>query len=83
MKVISDPVEFRGMEEKSFIGDDGERVTMTVLRFDDEEGVQNEFYIRDKESVGGFQSLVRGSLFLLECSVGKNNKVKLVQIIEK
>lgn len=83
MKVISDPVEFRGMEEKSFNGDNGERVSMTVLRFDDEEGLQNEFYIRDKSAVGGFQNLVRGGLFICELSVGKNNKVKLLQVIEK
>lgn len=83
MKVISDPVEFRGMEEKSFNGDNGERVSMTVLRFDDEEGLQNEFYIRDKSAVDGFKNLVRGAMFILELSVGKNNKVKLLQVIEK
>lgn len=83
MKCISNEVEFRGMETKSFIGDNGDPVSMTVLRFDDEEGLQNEFYIRDPNALSGFQSLVRGALFCLEISVGKNNKVKLLQIIER
>lgn len=83
MKCVSDPVEFRGMEEKSFKNDDGEKVTMSVLRFDDETGQQNEFYILDKSNVLGLQNLVRGGLFLLELNIGKNNKVKLLQVIEK
>ena len=83
MKCISDPVEFRGCEKKSFTNDDGKNVEMTVLRFDDETGQQNEFYIFDESRVGGIQSLVRGGIFLCELNIGRGNKAQLLQVIEK
>lgn len=83
MKCVSDEVEFRGFESKSFKGDNNETVNMTVLRFDDVNGLQNEFYVMDTSKIAGFDSLIRGSNYNLDLEVGKGNKVKLLAVYEK
>lgn len=82
MKALSENCEFRGMENKQFTSDQGEILNMTVTRFDDESGQQNEFYIMDSSKVMGFETLKRGCMYNLQLSIGKNNKVKLLEIFE-
>lgn len=83
MKCVSDKVEYRGCEEKTIYGDDG-NIKMTVFRFDDESGLQNEFYVmQDKLSdVVGVSDIVRGCQYTLDLSIGKSNKVKLIGVYE-
>ena len=45
MKAISSDIEFRGSEDKTFKSDDGKNIAMKVFRFEDETGMQNEFYV--------------------------------------
>ena len=45
MKAITNEIEFRGSETRSFKNDDGQEMSMNVYRFDDESGLQNEFYV--------------------------------------
>lgn len=78
MYCITDDVEFRGMENKSFRGEANETVNMTVLRFDDESGQQNEFYVTDITKINGYNDLVRGNNYSLRLQIGKGNKVKLL-----
>lgn len=84
MRAVTDQIEFRGSEEKSFKSEDGE-MHMTVYRFDDETGLQNEFYVmNDKKSdVIGLDTLVRGGMYSCELSIGKSNKVRLLGVYEK
>lgn len=85
MRCLSDNVEFRGSEKKEIVGDDGKKFEMTVFRFDDESGLQNEFYVmQDKLSdVVGVSDIVRGGVYQVELSIGKSNKVKLLGVYEK
>lgn len=84
MKAITNDIEFRGSEEKTFKTDDGQNMAMIVYRFDDETGIQNEFYVMaDKvHDVIGADSLVRGGMYKCELSIGKNNKVRLIGVYE-
>ena len=45
MIAISNDIEFRGSEDKTFTNDDGKNVAMKVFRFEDETGLQNEFFV--------------------------------------
>lgn len=83
MIAYSDPVEFRGSEVKSFVGDDGKNVSMTVFRFDDEAGVQNEFFVQDLSKISGIEDLLRGGLYSLGLDIRRNNKVRLVSVESK
>lgn len=82
MKALTDNCEFRGMEHKEFKSDQGEALSMTLLRFDDESGQQNEFYVMDPDKVPGFDTLKRGSVYNLQVNIGRNNKVKILSIFE-
>ena len=84
MKAISNDIEFRGSEDKTFKSDDGENIAMKVFRFEDETGMQNEFYVMaDKlNDVRGLDSLVRGNMYSCELSIGKFNKVRLIGVYE-
>lgn len=83
MIAFTDPVEFRGSEIKSFKGDNGENVSMTVFRFDDESGVQNEFFVSDLSKVSGVEDLLRGGLYSLGLDIRRNNKVRLISVESK
>lgn len=78
MYCLTDEVEFRGMESKSFRGESNETVNMTVLRFDDATGQQNEFYVADTSKIDGINNLFRGENYCLRLQIGRGNKVKLV-----
>lgn len=80
MIAYTDAVEFRGSEVKSFKGDDGKDVSMTVFRFDDESGVQNEFFVSDLSKISGVEDLLRGGLYSLGLDIRRNNKVRLVSV---
>ena len=84
MKAISNDIEFRGSEDKTFKSDDGKNIAMKVFRFEDETGIQNEFYVMaDKlNDVRGLDSLVRGNMYSCELSIGKFNKVRLIGVYE-
>lgn len=84
MKAITNDIEFRGSEDKTFKTDDGQNMTMKVFRFDDETGIQNEFYVMSDKigDVVGIDSLVRGGMYKCELSIGKNNKVRLIGVYE-
>ena len=84
MKAITNDIEFRGSEDKTFKSDDGQNMAMKVFRFDDETGIQNEFYVMaDKlNDVLGLDTLVRGGIYKCELSIGKNNKVRLIGVYE-
>lgn len=83
MTAYTDPVEFRGSEIKSFKGDDGKDVSMTVFRFDDESGVQNEFFVSDLSKISGVDELLRGGLYSLGLDIRRNNKVRLISVESK
>ena len=83
MTAYTDPVEFRGSEIKSFKGDDGKDVSMTVFRFDDESGVQNEFFVSDVSRISGIDELLRGGLYSLGLDIRRNNKVRLISVESK
>ena len=80
MRAISNDIEFRGSEAKTIKSEDGKDIAMKVFRFEDETGLQNEFYVlADKlNDVRGLDSLVRGGMYSCELSIGKNNKVRLM-----
>ena len=82
MRAISNDIEFRGSEAKTIKSDDGKDIAMKVFRFEDETGLQNEFYVlADKiNDVRGLDSLVRGGMYSCELSIGKNNKVRLMGV---
>lgn len=80
--ITSDAVEFRGSEDMHFKKEDGADMLMTCIRFDDENGVQSQFYIADPRELEGFSSLQRGALFNLKLSIGAKNKVKLLGVFE-
>lgn len=84
MKAITNEIEFRGSETRSFKSDDGREMLMNVYRFDDESGLQNEFYVMaDKlADTVGLDTLVRGDLYKCELSIGRNNKVRLIGVYE-
>lgn len=84
MKAISNDIEFRGSEDKNLKSDDGKNIAMKVFRFEDETGLQNEFYVlADKLSdVRGLDTLVRGGMYSCELSIGKSNKVRLIGVYE-
>ena len=84
MKAISNDIEFRGSEDKTFTNDEGKNVAMKVFRFEDETGLQNEFFVMaDKlKDVRGLDTLVRGGMYSCELSIGKNNKVRLIGVYE-
>ena len=84
MKAISNDIEFRGSEDKTFTNDEGKNVAMKVFRFEDETGMQNEFYVMaDKvKDVRGLDTLVRGGMYSCELSIGKFNKVRLIGVYE-
>ena len=84
MKAISNDIEFRGCEDKTFTNDEGKNVAMKVFRFEDETGLQNEFFVlADKLSdVRGLDTLVRGGMYSCELSIGKFNKVRLIGVYE-
>ena len=83
MTAYTDPVEFRGSEIKSFKGDYGKDVSMTVFRFDDESGVQNEFFVSDVSRISGIDELLRGGLYSLGLDIRRNNKVRLISVESK
>lgn len=80
--ITSDAVEFRGSEDMHFKREDGSDMLMTCIRFDDENGVQSQFYIADPRELEGFSNLQRGALFNLKLSIGAKNKVKLLGVFE-
>lgn len=80
--ITSDAVEFRGSEDMKFKKDEGGDMLMTCLRFDDNNGVQSQFYIPDPREIEGFSTLKRGVLFNLKLSIGAKNKVKLLGVFE-
>lgn len=84
MRAISNDIEFRGSEDKAFTNDEGKNVAMKVFRFEDETGLQNEFFVMaDKlNDVRGLDNLVRGGMYSCELSIGKNNKVRLIGVYE-
>lgn len=84
MKAISNDIEFRGSEEKTIKSEDGKDIAMKVFRFEDETGLQNEFYVlADKlNDVRGLDTLVRGGMYSCELSIGKSNKVRLLGVYE-
>ena len=84
MRAISNDIEFRGSEAKTIKSEDGKDIAMKVFRFEDETGLQNEFYVlADKlNDVRGLDTLVRGSMYSCELSIGKNNKVRLMGVYE-
>lgn len=84
MRAISNDIEFRGSEAKTIKSEDGKDIAMKVFRFEDETGLQNEFYVlADKlNDVRGLDSLVRGGMYSCELSIGKNNKVRLMGVYE-
>lgn len=80
--ITSETVEFRGSEDMKFKKDDGSEMLMTCIRFDDENGVQSQFYVADPRELDGFNSLTRGALYNLKLNIGAKNKVKLVGVFE-
>lgn len=82
---VVDDMEYRGQEPMSFNGDDGRQVNMTLYRFEDENGMQNNFYVVDPSKVSGLSHLERGQLYTLFLNIGAKNKVYLnsVQKIEE
>lgn len=84
MIAITNNIEFRGSEDKTFKTDDGQNMVMKVFRFDDEIGIQNEFYVMSDKinDVVGLDTLVRGGMYKCELSIGKNNKVRLIGVYE-
>lgn len=55
---VVNEMEFRGKEDKSFSGDDGKSLNMTLYRFEDENGLQNNFYVMDPSTIEGLSDLV-------------------------
>ena len=84
MRAISNDIEFRGSEAKTIKSEEGKDIAMKVFRFEDETGLQNEFYVlADKlNDVRGLDSLVRGGMYSCELSIGKSNKVRLIGVYE-
>lgn len=84
MKVKSSVIEFRGSEEKNFRTDDGKNLAMKVFRFEDETGLQNEFYVMIDRltNIPGLETLVIGGLYKCVLSIGKNNKARLLEVCE-
>ena len=84
MRAISNDIEFRGSEAKTIKSEDGKDIAMKVFRFEDETGLQNEFYVLAEKlnDVRGLDSLVRGGMYSCELSIGKNNKVRLMGVYE-
>ena len=84
MRAISNDIEFRGSEAKIIKSEDGKDIAMKVFRFEDETGLQNEFYVlADKlHDVRGLDTLVRGGMYSCELSIGKSNKVRLIGVYE-
>ena len=84
MRAISNDIEFRGSEDKTFTNDEGKNVAMKIFRFEDETGLQNEFFVMaDKlNDVRGLDTLVRGRMYSCELSIGKSNKVRLIGVYE-
>ena len=80
--ITSDVVEFRGSEDMHLKKDDGSDMLLTCIRFDDDNGVQSQFYISDPRELEGFSSLKRGALYNLKLSIGNKNKVKLIGVFE-
>ena len=80
--ITSDAVEFRGSEDMKFKKDDGSEMNMTCVRFDDENGVQSQFFVSDPMNIEGFSSLTRGALYNLKLDIGAKNKVKLSGVFE-
>lgn len=82
---VVDEMEYRGNEPMSFNGDDGRQVNMTLYRFEDENGMQNNFYVVDPSKVQGLNDLQRGQLYTLFLNIGAKNKVYLnsVQKLQK
>lgn len=82
---VVNEMEFRGKEDKSFSGDDGKSLNMTLYRFEDENGLQNNFYVMDSSTVEGLSDLQRGGLYTLFLNIGEKNKVRLnsVQKLER
>lgn len=74
---VVDDMEYRGQELMSFNGDDGRQVNMTLYRFEDENGMQNNFYVVDPSKVKGLNDLQRGSMYTLFLNIGAKNKVYL------
>lgn len=80
--ITSDAVEFRGSEDMHFKKEEGGEMLMTCIRFDDENGVQSQFYVADPRELEGFATLKRGALYNLKLSIGAKNKVKLLGVFE-
>lgn len=82
---VIDDMEYRGQEPMSFNGNDGKQVNMTLYRFEDENGMQNNYYVVDPSKVRGLDDLQRGSMYTLFLNIGAKNKVYLnsVQKIQK
>lgn len=82
---VVNEMEYRGQEPMSFNGDDGRELNMTYYRFEDENGVQNNFYVVDPSKVEGLNDLQRGQLYTLFLNIGVKNKVYLssVQRLDK
>ena len=80
--ITSDAVEFRGGEEMKFKKDDGSEMLMTCIRFDDDNGVQSQFFVINPDEVDGLDTLKRGALYNLKLSIGAKNKVKLMGVFE-
>ena len=84
MKVKSNVIEFRGSEDKRITTEDGKILAMKVFRFEDETGLQNEFYvISDRlKDVPGLDSLAIGCLYKCVLSIGRNNKARLLEVCD-
>lgn len=82
---VVNEMEFRGREDMSFSGDDGKDIKMTLFRFEDENGMQNNFYVMDVSKVDGLDAVERGQFYTLFLNIGAKNKVYLnaVQHLEK
>lgn len=82
---VVNEMEYRGKEPMSFNGDDGRQVDMTLYRFEDENGLQNNFYVIDPSKVEGLNDLQRGQMYTLFLNIGVKNKVYLnsVQRLDK
>ena len=82
---VVDEMEYRGNEPMSFNGDDGKQINMILYRFEDVNGMQNNFYVVDPSRVEGLASVERGALYTIFLNIGAKNKVYLnsVQKIER
>lgn len=77
-----DPVEYRGCEDMKIKRDEGGELLMTCFRFDDDNGVQTQFYVTDPRELENMNMLVRGGLYNLKLNIGKGNKAKLLGVSE-